>query len=173
MTFKQCAEAYFAAHEDGWSNVKWRSQFTNTLRDYAYPIIGSVSVAAIDEALVLKVLTPIWKDKPRPRGASNRIAAVLDYRLPPVFALGQIRRAGKATLSICSRHPTKSHGSSITPRCLTPRSRPSSRASERKLASSARPGISDPYRRPHWRGGGATWDEIDFETKTGPSRRQG
>jgi hypothetical protein len=30
---------------------------------HAYPIIGDLPIAAVDEALVLQVLRPIWKEK--------------------------------------------------------------------------------------------------------------
>ena len=61
-TFAMVAQEYFAAHADEWNNAKHRQQFLNTLRDYVHPIIGALPVAAIDEPLVLKVLSPIWAD---------------------------------------------------------------------------------------------------------------
>ena len=36
-TFRQDAEAYIAAHEDGWKNSKHRAQWTSTLETYALP----------------------------------------------------------------------------------------------------------------------------------------
>lgn len=89
MSFKQCAEAYFAAHADEWGNAKHRQQFLNTLRDHVFPIMGSVAVAAIDEPLVLRVLTPIWREKtPTAKRVRNRIAAVLDYAAAAKFRTG-------------------------------------------------------------------------------------
>ena len=80
VTFKQCAAQYYDAHADGWTSARHRQQFTSSMRDYVYPIIGSTSVAAIDEPLVLKILAAIWKDKTvTARRVRNRIAAVLDY----------------------------------------------------------------------------------------------
>src|SRR5262249_44482568 len=80
VTFRGCAELYYAAHADSWTNAKHRAQFLSTMRDYAYPVIGSVAVAAVDEALVLKVIEPIWKTKtPTAKRVRDRIAAVLDY----------------------------------------------------------------------------------------------
>jgi integrase len=50
------------------------------MRDYVYPLMGALSVAAIDESLVLKVLNPIWKTKNvTAKRVRNRIASVLDY----------------------------------------------------------------------------------------------
>jgi integrase len=80
MTFKQCAEAYIAAHSAGWRNAKHKQQWGNTLAAYAEPIIGALPVQAVDTALVCKVLEPIWRTKPemasRVRG---RIESILDW----------------------------------------------------------------------------------------------
>jgi integrase len=80
ITFKECAEAYIKAHRPGWRNAKHAAQWQTTLATYAEPVIGGLSVQAIDTAIVLKVLEPIWTAKPetavRVRG---RIEAVLDW----------------------------------------------------------------------------------------------
>jgi integrase len=80
MTFKQCADAYIAAHEIGWRNAEHRRQWSKTLAQYAHPTIGDLPVAAIDTALVMKVLEPIWQTIPetatRVRG---RIESILDW----------------------------------------------------------------------------------------------
>lgn len=80
VTFKECAEKYIAAHEATWRNEKHRDQWKNTLATYAYPVIGSLSVADVDIGLVLKILEPIWAEKPetatRVRG---RIETILNW----------------------------------------------------------------------------------------------
>jgi integrase len=80
MTFKQCAEKYIEANKSGWRNEKHRAQWSATLETYAFKIIGDISVAAVDTALVLKILEPLWVDKTetatRLRG---RIERVLDW----------------------------------------------------------------------------------------------
>lgn len=79
VTFKACAESYIAAHSPGWRNAKHREQWRSTLETYAFPVIGEASVSAIDQALVLKVLEPIWKRRPetakRLRGRIENILA--------------------------------------------------------------------------------------------------
>ncbi|MFM8239432.1 MAG: tyrosine-type recombinase/integrase [Actinomycetota bacterium] len=81
-SFREAAERYIAAHEDGWRNPKHRQQWRNTLATYAYPRIGAMSVADIAVGDVLRVLEPIWKVKPetgtRLRG---RIEAVIDWAI--------------------------------------------------------------------------------------------
>ena len=87
LTFRECAEAYIAANKAGWSNPKHAAQWSATLSTYAYPVMGDLPVAAIDVALVMKVLDPIWSTKnetaSRLRGRIERVldwASVQGYR---------------------------------------------------------------------------------------------
>ena len=80
MTFKECAERFIEAHKAGWKNEKHRTQWPNTLRDYAYPVFGELPVAEINLPLVLKVLEPIWGTKTETASrVRGRIEAVLDW----------------------------------------------------------------------------------------------
>ena len=80
VTFKRCAEQYIEAHKASWRNEKHAAQWPATLETYAFPSIGHLSVAAIDTALVSKILTPIWSQKPETASrVRGRIEAVLDY----------------------------------------------------------------------------------------------
>lgn len=47
-TFRAAAEAYISAHEASWKNPKHRDQWTATLKNYAYPVMGKLDVAAIE-----------------------------------------------------------------------------------------------------------------------------
>ena len=80
VTFRECAEAYIAAHEVGWRNAKHAAQWPSTLKAYVYPHFGGLPVQSIDVGLVIKALQPIWTTKPetgsRVRG---RIEAVIDW----------------------------------------------------------------------------------------------
>ena len=79
-TFKQCAEAYINAHRAGWRNGKHAGQWGATLSTYAYPHIGALPVQAVDTALVLKVLEPIWTAKPETAGrVRGRLESILDF----------------------------------------------------------------------------------------------
>ena len=79
-TFQKCAEQYHAANASRWSNDKHRREWIATLKRFAFPVLGHLSVNAIDSGLVVKVLAPLVTDKPitaaRVRG---RIETVLDY----------------------------------------------------------------------------------------------
>jgi integrase len=80
LTFKACAAAYIAAHQAGWRNPKHAAQWPSTLGAYVYPIFGDLSVQAIDTALVMKALEPIWQKKPETASRlRGRIEAVLDW----------------------------------------------------------------------------------------------
>ena len=80
ITFKQCAEIYIKAHRVGWRNAAHASQWENTLRAYAYPHIGALSVQAIDTSLVMGVLEPIWTAKPETASRlRGRIETILNW----------------------------------------------------------------------------------------------
>jgi len=80
ITFEKAADRYIAAHRAGWRNVKHASQWKNTLDTYAAPVLGKLPVNAIDVALVLKVLEPIWTEKPETAGrVRGRVESVLDW----------------------------------------------------------------------------------------------
>jgi integrase len=80
ITFRRCAEAYINAHRVGWRNGKHAGQWGATLSNYAYPIIGALPVQAVDTALVLKVLEPIWATKPETASrVRGRLENVLDF----------------------------------------------------------------------------------------------
>src|SRR5262245_19496996 len=80
ITFKQCAEAYIAAHRIGWRDTKHVQQWQNTLATYADPIIGALAVQAIDTGLVHKVLESIWSIKPETASRlRGRIESILDW----------------------------------------------------------------------------------------------
>lgn len=77
-TFKVYAEQYITAKESGWKNPKHRQQWRNSLRDYAYPVIGNLAVCDVDTDAVLKVLRPIWATKKETaRRVRGRIEMIL------------------------------------------------------------------------------------------------
>ncbi|MGH7160875.1 MAG: tyrosine-type recombinase/integrase [Acetobacteraceae bacterium] len=80
MTFAEVAERYIAAHETSWRNAKHRQQWRNTLRDYVLPVIGKRSVAEIAVGDVMKIVEPLWSEKPETASrVRGRIEAILDY----------------------------------------------------------------------------------------------
>jgi integrase len=80
VTFRKCAESYINSHRAGWRNDKHASQWGATLATYAYPIIGSLPVQAVDTGLVLRALESIWSTKPETASRlRGRIESVLDF----------------------------------------------------------------------------------------------
>ena len=79
ITFKAVAETYIGTNEASWRNDKHRQQWRNTLASYVYPVMGELPVADIATAHVLKILEPIWLDKPETASRiRGRIETVLD-----------------------------------------------------------------------------------------------
>jgi integrase len=84
LTFEQCAKAFIASHETGWRSSVHRQQWRKSLAAHVYPIIGALRVAAIDTALVLKVLEPLWTKKPE---TASRVRA----RIERVLSWAKVR----------------------------------------------------------------------------------
>jgi integrase len=85
-TFKECAESYIKAHRAGWRSIKHVAQWEATLATYAFPHIGSLSVQAIDTALVMKVLeqpmagATLWTARPETASRlRGRMESILDW----------------------------------------------------------------------------------------------
>ena len=80
ITFDTAATSYIASHRAGWKNEKHAEQWTNTLTTYASPVFGSLPVADVTTALVLRVLQPIWTTKTETASrVRGRIEKVLDW----------------------------------------------------------------------------------------------
>jgi len=91
IAFQDAAQRYIKTHAAGWRNEKHGEQWSNTLGTYAYPIIGNLPVAAIDIALIMKVLTqpvsvggtktePFWNAKTETASrVRGRIESILDW----------------------------------------------------------------------------------------------
>ena len=78
-TFESIALRYIESQKAGWKNAKHASQWTNTLRTYAFPVIGALAPNEITTEHVLRVLKPIWTKIPETASrVRNRIELVLD-----------------------------------------------------------------------------------------------
>ena len=55
-TFKECALEYVGGKKAEWRNARHADQWSNSLKQWVYPIIGDVPVQLVDTALVLRVL---------------------------------------------------------------------------------------------------------------------
>jgi len=68
-TFEQCAETFIREHWLTWSK-KHRNQWPSSLKRYAYPTIGKLTIPEIKPSHIYEVLRPIWLEK---RETANRI----------------------------------------------------------------------------------------------------
>jgi len=90
MTFDEAAAAYMAANEAGWRSEKHRLQWSTSLAQYVSPVFGKLPVSAIDDALVMRVLDPIWNHKTE---TANRIRGRMELGLD--WAKGRGLRTGE------------------------------------------------------------------------------
>jgi hypothetical protein len=90
VSFKQAAMGYMSAHEAGWRNERHARQWPESLELYAYPVLGTLSVQAIDTGLILRVLEPIWLLKPETASrVRGRIESVLDWAKTRGYRTGE------------------------------------------------------------------------------------
>lgn len=165
MTFRQAAAAYIYAHRAGWRNAKHAQQFSNTLKQHAYPVMGDLDVAAVDLPHVLKVLEPIWTTKTETASRlRGRIEQVLDWATARKYRAGENPARWRGHLDMLLPRPTKvakvkhhpaialqdAHAFTVALRAMTGIA---PRALEFALLTAARSGEVR----------GATWAEIDVD----------
>jgi integrase len=63
ITFEQCAAEVIRKKQAESRNTKHAQQWENTLKAYAYPVLGKMAIADVDLVHVLKVLQPEWETK--------------------------------------------------------------------------------------------------------------
>jgi integrase len=83
ITFDEAAAKCIAGKFPGWNNSKHAQQWTNTLKTYASPVLGSLPVNIIDLALIRKVLDPIWATK-------NETASRVRQRMESVLSWAKV-----------------------------------------------------------------------------------
>lgn len=168
MTFQQCADAYINAHRAGWKNPKHIQQWQNTLSQYAFPVFGDLDVKIIDTGLITKCLEPIWLTKNETAGrVRGRIESVLDWATAHKYREGVNPARWRGHLDKLLAKPSKIQKTEhhkalpytevggfigqlhqqdgIAAKCL-----------EFTILTAARTGETI----------GATWDEIDLDSKT-------
>jgi integrase len=80
MTFDEAADLYIKQHRSGWKNPRHAAEWPSSLRSYASPVIGKMSVADITTAHISKVLDPIWLTKTVTAGrVRGRIESILGW----------------------------------------------------------------------------------------------
>jgi integrase len=170
MTFDECRDAYIAAHQPTWSSQKHGKQWASTLKAYITPVLGHLTVGAIDDGLVLKALEPIWTTKPETASrVRGRIESILDWAKVRGYRTGENPARWRGHLSHLLPAKAKLHKGRVKHHAALPytrvgefmadlRSRPgiAARALEFAILTASR---SDEVL-------GAQWSEIDWATST-------
>jgi integrase len=74
VTFKVAAEQFVTAYESAWSEAH-AAQCRSLLARYAYPKLGTLPVQSIESDLVMQVIEPHWRKKPK---AMSRLRLFLE-----------------------------------------------------------------------------------------------
>ena len=168
-TFREAAAKVFAENHKSWKNAKHKAQWLTSLEAYAFPIIGDISVSAVDAAAVRDVLVAIWLTKPETaRRVRQRINAVMDWAVANGFCETPLLMAVVNKSLPKVRAKTKHHAalpySEVPAFIKTLRSRESvgRLAFELLILTATRSGEVR----------GACWLEIDIDAATVPRQRQ-
>ena len=88
-TFEKAAITVYKGLVPTWKNSKHAAQWINTLERYAFPLIGPRPVCQITSADVLRILSPIWTEKPETaKRLAQRISAVIKWARASGFYTG-------------------------------------------------------------------------------------
>jgi len=80
LTFREVAEACIKSKSHEWKNAKHAQQWENTLKTYAFPIIGHLPISDITTDLILRILEPIWVTKAETASrVRQRLETIWDY----------------------------------------------------------------------------------------------
>jgi integrase len=166
-SFADCAGRYLESHRAGWRNGKHVAQWESTIRSYANPVLGKLPVDRVTVEHVLKVLEPIWTEKPETASRlRGRIEMVLGWATAMKYRSGDNPAAWKGALSHLL--PPLSKVQKIAHRKAVPYAEvpavvqqlqkvngTSAKALLFTILTGARTGETI----------GATWDEIDLDQK--------
>lgn len=79
-TFREAATLYHAEQKKAWRNSKHADQWLSTLKAYAFPTIGDLSVNAVEASHVRDLLAAIWLEKNETaRRVRQRVATIIEW----------------------------------------------------------------------------------------------
>ncbi|MEX0349862.1 MAG: tyrosine-type recombinase/integrase [Paracoccaceae bacterium] len=98
-TFEEAAREAHEANKSSWRNEKHALLYLNSLKTYAFPHFGHISVAEVDGSQVLAALLPIWTSKQdTARRVRQRIATVFKWAIAKGWRTDNPAEAVKAVL---------------------------------------------------------------------------
>lgn len=164
ITFETASRRFIDAKSAGWSNAKHATQWTATLENYAFPVVGKLHVQDVNLSHIREILDPIWATKTETaKRLRGRIENVLDWATASKYRTGENPARWRGHLDKLLAAPKKiakvEHHPAVpvddTPAFyveLQKREGLSARALEFALLTAARSGEVR----------GATWAEIDL-----------
>jgi integrase len=166
-TFDEAVERYVASHAPAWTE-RHRLNWRNSLTRHASPVIGDTPVNEIGLDDVLAILTPLWTEKTETASRiRQRVAKVLDACAVhgerssenPARWRGRLEAVLPAKGAVAEVRHFRAMAWAEVPafmKKLRKKDGMGARALEFTILTAARSGETR----------GATWDEIDFESKT-------
>lgn len=85
-TFQAVAESYIAGRERIWRSDRHRSQWSATLRQHVWPVIGARDAASLTTTDAMNVLQPIWTSIPE---TAQRVRQRCEAAVDAAIARGQ------------------------------------------------------------------------------------
>lgn len=81
-TFENAANQFHIQYQDSWKCEKHKRQWLSSLRDHVFAGIGQLCVDEINSDHVLRVLEPIWLNKPKTAiNVKQRMKSVFDWSI--------------------------------------------------------------------------------------------
>ncbi|WP_419163054.1 tyrosine-type recombinase/integrase [Candidatus Palauibacter sp.] len=81
-TFEQAAEKVIEIRRPSWRGPRSETQWRQSLQKHVFPLIGSTPVDQIDSAHILKVLGPVWFERPETaRRLKQRLSAIMRWSI--------------------------------------------------------------------------------------------
>jgi hypothetical protein len=164
-TFSECAKVVIANKTRELKNEKHIGQWSSTLETYIYPTLGDLTIGSITKVDIAEALKPIWIEKNETaRRIRGRIETIFDYAKAMEFFTGDNPAKWKGNLEPIlgkliqesNPHPSLPYDQ-VTEfiQKLRLKKGISPKALEFTILTAARSGEVF----------GATWQEIDFESK--------
>ena len=164
-TFNECAKIVIANKSRELKNQKHIAQWSTTLENYIYPSLGDRVIGSITKVDIAKVLEPIWAEKNETaKRLRGRIETIFDYAKAMEYFEGDNPAEWKGNLEpilgnlkqVSRPHPSLPYDQIATfIQHLRQKDGISPKALEFAILTACRSGEIF----------GATWQEIDFESK--------
>ena len=163
-TFREAAQKTFEANRPRWRNAKVEKNWMQQLQRYALPTLGDMRVDQIGREDVLRVLTPIWTAKPETgRKVRQRIRTIMAWAQAHGYFEHNV--AGDAIAGALPTMPAVKEHFRALPYQEIPAALETVEASASSMSSKLcfRFTVLTAARSGEARG--ATWNEIDMDTR--------